>query len=112
MLFQISQFSFNSILLFDIPKDLLDIFFKRVIISKHNLSYIPSRNNNFPFDCFVVHKIVDISFNLIESYTLEITNNIYYFGRLATKQILVEEDIDIYRYKEIVEFSSISIKDI
>jgi hypothetical protein len=103
---------FNSILLFDIPKNLLDIFFEYIIISKHNLSRIPSCSNNLPLDCFIVYKIINISFDLIENYILEITNNIYYFGRLVTKQVLVKKDIDIYRYKEIIEFSSISIENI
>jgi hypothetical protein len=58
------------------------------------------------------HEIVDISLDLVESYTIEVTDNIYYFGWLATKQVLVEEDIDIYRYKEIIKFSSISIENI
>jgi hypothetical protein len=80
VLFQISQFLFDSILLLDIPKNLSDIFFKHVIISKYNLSYIPSYSNNFPFNCFIVYKIVDISLDLIEGYTSEIINNIYYFG--------------------------------
>jgi hypothetical protein len=112
MLFQMLQLLFGSILLLDIPKNLSDVFFERVIISKHNLGRIPSYNNNFPFDCFVVHEIVDISLDLIKGYTTEVANNIYYFGRLATKQILVEEDIDIYRYKEIVKLSLISIENI
>jgi hypothetical protein len=58
------------------------------------------------------HEIIDISLNLVEGYTAEITNNIYYFGWLAIKQILVKENIDVYRYKEIVEFSLISIENI
>jgi hypothetical protein len=58
------------------------------------------------------HKIVDINLDLIKGYTAEVANNIYYFGWLATKQVLVEKDIDIYRYKEIIELGSISIKDI
>jgi hypothetical protein len=60
----------------------------------------------------MVHEIIDISLNLIENYTTEVTDNIYYFGRLATKQVLVEENINIYRYKEIIELSSISIENI
>jgi hypothetical protein len=112
MLFQMLQFSFGSILLFDIPKDLLDIFFERAIISKHNLGRIPSYNNSSPFNIFVVYEIVDISLDPIKGYTAEVANNIYYFGWLATKQVLVEKDIDIYRYKKIVELSFISIKDI
>jgi hypothetical protein len=112
MLFQISQFSFGSILLFDIPKNLLDVFFKRTIISEYNLGRILSYNNNFPFNIFVVYEIVDISLDPIEGYTAEVANNIYYFGWLTTKQVLVEKDIDIYRYKEIIKLSSIFIKDI
>ena len=103
---------FGSILLLDIPKNLLDIFFEYIIISKYSLGRIPSYNNNFPFDCFVVHEIINISLDLIKGYTAEITNNIYYFGWFTTKQVLIKEDIDIYRYKEVIEFSSISIKNI
>jgi hypothetical protein len=80
VLFQILQLLFNSILLFDIPKNLLDIFLKRIIISKYNLGHIPGYNNNLSFNCLVVYKIVDISLDLIKSYTTEITDNIYYFG--------------------------------
>jgi hypothetical protein len=80
VLFQISQFLFNSILLFDIPKDLSDVFFKYVIISKHNLGRIPGYNNNPPFNILVVYKIVDISLDLIKNYTAKVANNIYYFG--------------------------------
>jgi hypothetical protein len=112
MLFQISQFSFGSILLFNIPKNLSDVFFEHAIISKHNLGRIPGCSNNFPFNTFVVYKIVDISLDLIEGYTTEVADNIYYFGWLTTKQVLVEEDIDIYRYKEIIELSLIFIKNI
>jgi hypothetical protein len=103
---------FGSILLFDIPKNLLDIFFEYIIISKYSLGRIPSYSNNLPFNCFVVHEIVNINLDLIENYIAEVINNIYYFSRLATKQVLVEKDIDIYRYKEVIELSSISIKDI
>jgi hypothetical protein len=71
---------FSNILLFDIPKDLSDIFFKHVIISKHSLGCIPSYNNNFFFNIFVVHEIVDISLDLIKSYTAEVADDIYYFS--------------------------------
>jgi hypothetical protein len=80
VLFQVSQLLFDSILLFDIPKNLLDIFFKRIIISKYSLGRIPSCSNNLSFNCLVVYKIVDISLDLIEGYTVEITDNIYYFS--------------------------------
>jgi hypothetical protein len=103
---------FGNILLFDIPKDLSDVFFEYIIISKHSLGRIPSCSNNPPLNILVVHKIVNINLNPIEGYTAEITDNIYYFSWLATKQVLVKEDIDIYRYKEIIKFSSISIENI
>jgi hypothetical protein len=76
------------------------------------LGHIPSYNNNLFFNCFIDHKIIDISLDLVESYTAEITDNIYYFSWLATKQILVEKNIDVYRYKEIVKFSLIFIENI
>jgi hypothetical protein len=103
---------FSSILLFDIPKDLLDIFLEYIIISKYILGYIPSYNNNFSFNYFVDHEIVDISLDPVKGYTAEVVDNIYYFNWFATKQVLVEENIDIYRYKEIIEFSSIFIENI
>jgi hypothetical protein len=103
---------FGSILLFDIPKDLSDIFLERIIISKYILGRIPGCGNNFSFNCFVDHEIIDINLDPIKSYTAEITDNIYYFSRFATKQVLVEKDIDIYRYKEIIEFSLIFIENI
>jgi hypothetical protein len=90
----------------------LDVFFEHVIIDEYSLDRIPSCNNNPPFNILMVHEIVDISLDLIKGYTAEVANNIYYFGWLATKQVLVEKDIDIYRYKEIIELGSISIKDI
>jgi hypothetical protein len=71
---------FGSILLFDIPKNLLDIFFERIIISKYSLGRIPSYNNNSFFNIFVVYEIININLDLIEGYTAEITDNIYYFG--------------------------------
>jgi hypothetical protein len=80
VLFQVLQFSLSSVLLFDIPKDLSDIFLKHIIISKHSLGYISSYSNNLSFNCFMVHEIVNISLNLIENYTIEVANNIYYFG--------------------------------
>jgi hypothetical protein len=103
---------FSNILLLDISKNLSDVFFKHIIINKYNLGHIPSCNSNLSFNIFMVHEIIDISLDLIEGYTAEITNNIYYFGWLATKQVLVEEDINIYRYKEIIKLGLIFIKNI
>jgi hypothetical protein len=75
----------NSILLFDIPKNLLDVFLKYIIVSKYILGYIPGSNNNSSFSCLIGHKIVDINLDLVEGYTIEVTNNIYYFSWLGTK---------------------------
>jgi hypothetical protein len=66
--------------LLDIPKNLSDVFLEYVIISKHSLGRIPSYSSNLPFNCFIVHEIVDISLDLVENYTSEVTDNIYYFG--------------------------------
>jgi hypothetical protein len=74
------QLSFGSILLFDVPKDLSDALLERVIIGKHSLGRIPGCSSNPPFNIFVVHEIVDISLDLIESYTSEVADNIHYFG--------------------------------
>jgi hypothetical protein len=80
MLFQTLHFLFNSILLFDIPKNLLDIFFEYIIISKYSLGRIPSYSSNLSFNYFIIHEIINISLDLIKGYTAEVTNNIYYFG--------------------------------
>jgi hypothetical protein len=80
MLFQILQFLFSSILLFDIPKNLSDTFLKRIIVSKYILGRIPSYSSNLPFNCLVVYKIVDISLDLVKGYTTEVVDNIYYFS--------------------------------
>jgi hypothetical protein len=80
VLFQISQFSFSSILLFDIPENLLDVFFEHIIIGEYSLGRIPSCSNNFLFNILIVHEIVDISLDPIESYTAEVVDDIYYFS--------------------------------
>jgi hypothetical protein len=90
----------------------LDIFLKYIIISKYTLGYIPSCSNNLSFNCFIDYKIIDINLDLIKGYIIEITDNIYYFSWLAIKQVLVEKNIDIHRYKEIIKLSLISIEDI
>jgi hypothetical protein len=80
VLFQISQFSFGNILLFNILKDLLDVFFKHVIIGEYNLGRIPGYSSNLFFNILMVYEIVDISLDLIKNYTAEVADNIYYFG--------------------------------
>jgi hypothetical protein len=80
MLFQISQFSFGSILLFDVPKDLSDVFFEHAIIGEYSLGRILGCSSNSPFNILVVHEIININLDLIEGYIAEVTNNIYYFS--------------------------------
>jgi glyoxylate carboligase len=71
---------FSSILLFNIPKNLSDIFFKHIIINKYTLGYIPSCSNNFSFNYFIDHEFINISLDLVEGYIIEVADNIYYFG--------------------------------
>jgi hypothetical protein len=80
MLFQILQLLFSNVLLFDIPKNLSDIFLERIIISKHTLGYISCYDNNLSFNCLIVYEIINISLDLIEGYTAEVVDNIYYFS--------------------------------
>jgi hypothetical protein len=74
------QFLFSSVLLFDIPKDLLDIFLEYIIISKYTLGHVPNCGSNLSFNCFVDHEIVNINLDLVKGYTMEVTDNIYYFS--------------------------------
>jgi hypothetical protein len=67
-------------LLFDIPKDLLEVLFERIIISKYTLGYIPSCNNNFFFNYLIDYEIINISLDLVEGYALEVADSIYYFS--------------------------------
>jgi hypothetical protein len=67
VLFQISQFLFSNILLFDIPKNLLDVFFERAIIGEYSLGRIPSCSSNSSFNIFMVHEIVNINLDLIKA---------------------------------------------
>jgi hypothetical protein len=44
----------------------------------------------------VGYKIINISFDPIENYPLEIADCINYLGCFGSEQVLVEEDINIY----------------
>jgi hypothetical protein len=55
------------------------------------------------------YKILDISFDLVESYSLEVANSIDYFGCFCSEQVLIEENVDIYRYKERIKFVFVSV---
>jgi hypothetical protein len=42
------------------------------------------------------YEILDISLDLVENYSPEVTNRIDYFGYFRSEQVLVEENINIY----------------
>jgi hypothetical protein len=57
----------------------------------------------------VCYEILDISLDLIEGYSPEVANSIDYLSYFRSEQVLIEENIDIYRYKEGVELAFIFI---
>jgi hypothetical protein len=105
----VSQFFFGCVLLFDISENLLYLVFKHPIASKHLLGRFLSQHINLSIAVFVYHEILDISLDLIKNYSLEVTNRINYFGCFYPEQILVEENINIHRYKEGIKLASVSI---
>jgi hypothetical protein len=95
--------------LFDISKDLSNIFFERPVASEYVLGRYPSQYINIAIAVLVCHEILDISLNLVESYSPEVTNGIDYFSCFRSEQVLIEKNIDIYRYKEGIELASVSV---
>jgi hypothetical protein len=57
----------------------------------------------------VCYEILDISLDLVKSYSPKVANSIDYFSYFCSEQVLIEENIDIYRYKEKIELVSVSI---
>jgi hypothetical protein len=57
----------------------------------------------------VCYKVLDISLDLVEGYFPEVANSIDYFSCFCSEQVLIEENIDIHRYKEGVELASVSV---
>jgi hypothetical protein len=55
------------------------------------------------------HEVFDIGFDLVEGYALEITNYIDYLSCFCSEQILIKNDIDIYRHKERIKLASVLI---
>jgi hypothetical protein len=76
---------FGYILLFDISENLIYIRFELFITSKYFLSNYSSYYNNPTFNKLIGYKIVNIGFNLIKGYSMEITNNINYFSSFGTE---------------------------
>jgi hypothetical protein len=104
-----SQFLFSRILLFDISKDLSNVFLERPVANKYILGRYPSQYINTTIAILVCYKILNISLDPVEGYSPKITNSINYFNCFRSEQVLIEENINIHRYKEGVELVSISI---
>ena len=58
------------------------------------------------------YKILDISLDLVEGYSPEITNSINYLSCFRSEQVLVEENIYVYRYKKRVKLAPFLIIEI
>jgi hypothetical protein len=87
---------FGCYLLFDISENLSHVFLESFIVGEYFLNNCSCYYNNFSFGGFVGYKIINIGFDLIESYSIKITNNIDYFGNFGTKQIGIKKGINIY----------------
>jgi hypothetical protein len=92
----VSQLPFGYVLLFDIPEDLSHVVLEYPIASEHFLGRFSSQYIDLSIVVFVYYKILDIGLDLIESYSPKITNRINYLGCFRSKQVLVEENINIY----------------
>jgi hypothetical protein len=57
----------------------------------------------------VCYEVLDISLDLVEGYSPEVANSIDYLSCFRSEQVLIEENIDIHRYKEGVEFASVPV---
>jgi hypothetical protein len=55
------------------------------------------------------YEIFDISLDLVEGYSPKITNSIDYLGCFRSEQVLIEKNINIYRYKEGIKLASVLI---
>jgi hypothetical protein len=65
---------FSRVLLFNILKNLVYICFGFFVTSKYFLSNCPGYYSNHASNRFIGYKIVNISFNLVEEYSMKITN--------------------------------------
>jgi hypothetical protein len=55
------------------------------------------------------YEILDISFDLVEGYPPEVANGIDYLSCFRPEQVLIEENINIYRHKERIELAFVSV---
>jgi hypothetical protein len=96
-------------LLFDVSENLLYLVFERPITSKHFLGRFSSQRIDLSIVVLVYHKILDIGLDLVENYSPKVTNRIDYLGCFCPEQVLVEKNINIYRYKERIKLASVPI---
>jgi hypothetical protein len=87
---------FGCILLFDVPENLAYVFLEPFVVSEYFLGSHSCYCSDFLFDGFIGYKIINISLDLVESYSAEITNSINYFGSFGTEQVSVKKNINIY----------------
>jgi hypothetical protein len=57
----------------------------------------------------VCYEIFDISLDLVEGYSPEVANSIDYLSCFRSEQVLIEENINIYRYEEGIELASVLV---
>jgi hypothetical protein len=55
------------------------------------------------------HEVFNIGLDLVENYSSEITNRVDYFSCFYSEQILIKENINIYRHKEGIKLAFVSI---
>jgi hypothetical protein len=83
-------------LLFDVSKDLSNVFLEHPVTNEYVLGKHSSQYINIAIAILVCYKILDISLDLIESYSPKIANSIDYLSYFRSEQVLIEENVDIY----------------
>jgi hypothetical protein len=96
-------------LLFDISKNLSNIFLEYPVTDKYILGRYSGQYINIAIAVLMCYEILDISLDLVEGYSPKVANGINYFSCFRSEQVLIEKNINIYRYKEGVELVFISI---
>jgi hypothetical protein len=76
----VSQLPLSRVLLLDVSEDLLYFVFERPVASEYFLGRFPSQRIDLSIAVLMCHKILDISLDLVKSYSPKITNRINYFG--------------------------------
>jgi hypothetical protein len=85
VLFQVLQFFFGRVLLFNIPEDLSYILLEPLIVSKYLLGSCFRDCGNPSFGGFVYYEIIDISLNPVENYPTKVTDSINYLSSFGSE---------------------------